>query len=114
PEPGITFRFGKRGWPPGGHPLFQFFGDLGNGLTRLPWKQETPGSSPGSPTSSLTTCVSYERAWYIGCALGLQPREEISIISVRSNSSAGVAHWLSAGSPVQPTEFDSPHSLQPE
>lgn len=26
---------------------------------------------------------------------------------------AGVAHWLSAGSPVQATEFDSPHSLQP-
>ena len=26
----------------------------------------------------------FSRAWYIGCALGLQPREEISIISVRS------------------------------
>src|ERR1700730_8359252 len=52
-----------------------------------------------------------ERAWYIGCALGLQPREEISIISVRSKPSAGVAYWLGIGSPVRSTEFDSPHSL---
>src|ERR1700722_13086926 len=52
-----------------------------------------------------------ERAWYIGCALGLQPREEISIISVRSNVSAGVAYCLGIGSPVRSTEFDSPHSL---
>ena len=51
------------------------------------------------------------RAWYIGCALGLQPREEISIISVRSKVSAGVAYWLGIGSPVRSTEFDSPHSL---
>ena len=46
------------------------------------------------------------------CALGLQPREEISIISVRSKVSAGVAYWLGIGSPVRSTEFDSPHSLQ--
>ena len=52
-----------------------------------------------------------ERAWYIGCALGLQPSEEISIISVRSIVSAGVAYWLGIGSPVRSTEFDSPHSL---
>ena len=52
-----------------------------------------------------------ERAWYIGCALGLQPREEISIISVRSKVSAGVAYWLGVGPPVRATEFDSPHSL---
>ena len=59
----------------------------------------------------LQKCVS-ERAWYIGCALGLQPREEISIISVRSKFSAGVAYWLGIGSPVRLTEFDSPHPLQ--
>ena len=52
-----------------------------------------------------------ERAWYIGCALGLQPGEEISIISVRSKCPAGVAYWLGIGSPVRSTEFDSPHSL---
>ena len=52
------------------------------------------------------------RAWYIGCAPGLQPGEEISIISVRSKSFAGVAYWLGAGSPVRLTEFDSPHPLQ--
>lgn len=52
-----------------------------------------------------------ERAWYIGCALGLQPREEISIISVRSRVFAGVAYWLGIGSPVRSTEFDSPHPL---
>src|SRR5436309_127041 len=34
---------------------------------------------------SLTTEYKFLRAWYIGCALGLQPREEISIISARSN-----------------------------
>jgi hypothetical protein len=39
------------------------------------------------------------------------PREEISIISVRSKISAGVAYWLGIGSPVRQTEFDSPHSL---
>ena len=59
---------------------------------------------------SITGSLS-ERAWYIGCALGLQPREEISIISVRSKVSAGVAYWLGIGSPVRSTEFDSPHSL---
>ena len=26
------------------------FGHLGNGLTRLPWEQESPGSNPGCPT----------------------------------------------------------------
>src|ERR1043165_1552472 len=51
------------------------------------------------------------RAWYIGCAPGLQPGEEISIISVRSKNSADVAHWLGAGPPVRPTEFDSLHPL---
>lgn len=45
-------------------PFFCFFGDLGNGLTRLPWKQEIPGSNPGSPTSSLT--ISFQRVWLIG------------------------------------------------
>src|SRR5712692_7511188 len=54
----------------------------------------------------------FKRAWYIGCALGLQPREEISIISVRSNVFAGVAYWLGTGSPVRSTEFDSPRPLQ--
>src|SRR5258707_10388317 len=51
------------------------------------------------------------RAWYIGCALGLQPREEISIISVRSKVFADVAYWLGIGPPVRPTEFDSLHPL---
>jgi hypothetical protein len=37
--------------------------------------------------------------------------EEISIISVRSKVSAGVAYWLGIGSPVRSTEFDSPHLL---
>src|SRR5258708_4648832 len=41
----------------------------------------------------------------------MQPREEISIISVRSKSLAGVAYWLGTGSPVRSTEFDSPRSL---
>ena len=54
----------------------------------------------------------FMRAWYIGCALGLQPREEISIISARSKVSAGVAYWLGIGPPVRQTEFDSPHPLQ--
>jgi hypothetical protein len=61
---------------------------------------------------SLTIEYGLTRAWYIGCALGLHPREEISIISVRSKSFAGVAYWLGIGSPVRQTEFDSPHSLQ--
>lgn len=52
------------------------------------------------------------RAWHIGCALGFQPGEEISIISARSKVLAGVAYWVGIGSPVRPTEFDSPHSLQ--
>ena len=60
----------------------------------------------------LQKCVS-ERAWYIGCALGFQLREEISIISVRSKVFAGVAYWLGIGSPVRLTEFDSPHPLHP-
>ena len=51
------------------------------------------------------------RAWYIGCAPGFQPGEEISSISARSRKSASVAYWLGIGSPVRPTEFDSPHSL---
>jgi hypothetical protein len=37
--------------------------------------------------------------------------EKISIISVRSSVSAGVAYWLGIGSPVRSTEFDSPHSF---
>lgn len=60
---------------------------------------------------SLTIEYVVSRAWYIGCALGFQPREEISIISVRSKCPAGVAYWLGIGSPVRSTEFDSPHSL---
>ena len=63
------------------------------------------------PAWSLTIEYGVMRAWYIGCALGLQPREEISIISVRSKVFAGVAHWLGTGSPVRQTEFDSPRSL---
>ncbi len=38
----------------------------------------------GRSSRSLTIEYCSMRAWYIGCALGLQPREEISIISVRS------------------------------
>ena len=64
------------------------------------------------PSRSLIIEYVFMRAWYIGCALGLQPREEISIISARSRVIAGVAHWLGIGSPVRLTEFDSPHSLQ--
>ena len=52
--------------------------------------------------------IGFRRAWYIGCALGFQPREEISIISVRSKFIAGVAYWLGIGPPVRRTEFDSP------
>ena len=39
------------------------------------------------PLWSLTIEYVALRAWYIGCALGLHPREEISIISVRSKFS---------------------------
>ena len=53
-------------------PFFSFFGDLGNGLTRLPWKQETPGSSPGSPTSSLT--ISHQLISYQLSAIRLEER----------------------------------------
>src|SRR5580700_2333465 len=53
----------------------------------------------------------YERAWYIGCALGLQPREEIRLSPSAPKLSAGVAYWLGIGSPVRSTEFDSPHPL---
>ena len=42
---------------------------------------------------------------------GPPTQEEISIISVRSKVSAGVAYWLGIGSPIRQTEFDSPHSL---
>ena len=63
------------------------------------------------PCWSLTIEYVVGRAWYIGCALGLQPREEISIISVRSKVSAGVAYWLGIGPPVRRTEFDSLHPL---
>ena len=65
----------------------------------------------GRSSRSLTIEYCSMRAWYIGCALGLQPREEISIISVRSKVLAGVAYWLGIGSPARATEFDSPHSL---
>ena len=40
---------------------------------------------------SLTIEYVVSRAWYLGCALGFQPREEISIISVRSKVFADVA-----------------------
>ena len=63
------------------------------------------------PCWSLTIEYVVRRAWYIGCALGLQPREEISIISVRSKVSADVAYWLGIGPPVRRTEFDSLHPL---
>ena len=63
------------------------------------------------PGRSLTIEYFVMRAWYIGCALGFQPREEISIISVRSKVSADVAYWLGIGPPVRRTEFDSLHPL---
>ena len=68
------------------------------------------------PCWSLTIEYVLRRAWYIGCALGLQPREEISIISVRSKVSAHVAYWLGGiavikAAPVRRTEFDSLHPL---
>ena len=63
---------------------------------------------------SLTIEYIVSRAWYIGCALGFQPREEISIISVRSKVFAGVAYWLGIGPPVRLTEFDSLHPLHDE
>ena len=66
------------------------------------------------PCRSLTIEYVVSRAWYIGCALGFQPREEISIISVRSKVFAGVAYWLGIGPPVRPTEFDSLHPLHDE
>jgi hypothetical protein len=65
----------------------------------------------GGSCWSLTIEYVVSRAWYIGCALGLQPREEISIISVRSKVSADVAHWLGFGLPVRRTESDSLHPL---
>ena len=63
---------------------------------------------------SLTIEYVVSRACYIGCALGFQPREEISIISVRSKVFAGVAYWLGIGPPVRLTEFDSLHPLHDE
>ena len=49
------------------------------------------------------------RAWYIGCALGLQPREEISIISVRSKVSCGcrLLAWHRTASPTNRVRFSA-------
>ncbi len=49
------------------------------------------------------------RAWYIGCALGLQPGEEISIISVRSNifRECGLLVGRRIASPVNGVRFSA-------
>jgi hypothetical protein len=60
------------------------------------------------PCRSLTIEYVVSRAWYIGCALGFQPREEISIISVRSKfRGCGLLAGHRAASPNNRVRFSA-------